>query len=599
MRVRNVLSALALCAVIVPVRAQADGMVIAPPNSWIEETGQRAVIMHENGVETMVLSTSFQGDAKDFAWIVPTPSQPTVSKGTQEAFTNLQKLTQVSDVPQPLGLGGVRIENVGSTSDVTVIEEKQVDYYDVAVLSATDKDALANWLKEKGYNFPEAASYLLQEYINNQWYFVAMRVNPESLAFTNVNQQLRSGGATPVVLRFATERIVYPLRISTALQREEKTTSTYPNTFVEGKFSRALYLSEDDAVVHTGGDAFPLSEGSVEAYVKFLAWDASRSYYNVLTVKDQAGAEMMHLYVSKSGQTQEIQLQWQGFGDPRLKWRAPAGFELNTWHHIAATWKAGSPPQLYMDGAPLVTIAVQKDALWSGRAFGAGGSQIIGRFSSAKLTPAHIDEFSVWKRQLTAAEIQSHAATALVADASGAYPVDVYAVMHLDGNRDMLDRQGEKFLELQNYLTPLAYDVAPSRRTSQTITLYVLADERKDATGFSTRYANWFPKQTIRDLAFASDGAPLLPAESKKLFVTVLTRTISGTGTLEDVFFRTATSQATMGIAPGATGAEVDWKFWAFVGGTAGLSLIFLGILLWRTRARATPQPPHSLTPSQ
>ena len=58
------------------------------------------------------------------------------------------------------------------------------------------------------YNFPDSASYILDSYIDNGWYFVAMKINPQSLEWKDVPQQLREGHATPVVLKFKTDKIM-------------------------------------------------------------------------------------------------------------------------------------------------------------------------------------------------------------------------------------------------------------------------------------------------------------------------------------------------------------------------------------------------------
>ena len=74
--------------------ALADGMLIAPPSKIMMETEQKAIIFYDEGVEHLFLSISFQGDADNFAWIVPTPAQPEVGKSTDRVFTRLDELTR-------------------------------------------------------------------------------------------------------------------------------------------------------------------------------------------------------------------------------------------------------------------------------------------------------------------------------------------------------------------------------------------------------------------------------------------------------------------------------------------------------------------------
>lgn len=198
-----------------PKNVFADGLMVPPPGYWIEETEQRAVIFHEGNQETLILSVTFRGDAKDFGWLIPFPTRPEVDKSTDELFVALQELTQPiyriqkEEGLEPIPLG---MEEKG----VTVWETKKVDIYQIAVLSSTDKDSLARWLNENGYQYPPSQAYILEEYINNGWYFVAAKINTESLGEL-VEAQLREGHATPLKMTFETDKPLYPLKISSVM----------------------------------------------------------------------------------------------------------------------------------------------------------------------------------------------------------------------------------------------------------------------------------------------------------------------------------------------------------------------------------------------
>ncbi|MBU0612858.1 DUF2330 domain-containing protein, partial [Patescibacteria group bacterium] len=192
MQLRKTLYILTLFALILPQLAMADGMLMPLPNYWVQETAQKAVIFYDGGVETMVVSITFQGDAENFGWVIPAPSKPTITKGSDELFTSLEELTRNyfvfsddSNRYDILSQGGLEEKTV------TVIETKQIEYYEVTTLSATDKDALTEWLNDNGYSYPSSASYILNSYIENGWFFVAMKINTESLEWNNVSQQLK------------------------------------------------------------------------------------------------------------------------------------------------------------------------------------------------------------------------------------------------------------------------------------------------------------------------------------------------------------------------------------------------------------------------
>jgi len=206
-----------LTILLIPTLARADGAIMPPPDSWVYETGQKAAIFHDGKTETLVLQTSFYGDAKDFAYIVPTPSQPQVSKVSDDIFSNLETLTQGfygEQVPMTV-TADLKSESAGG---VSVVEEKQVGIYDVKVLSATDSNALFNWLKENNFTYPESKKYILDDYIQNKWFFTTAKITTEALT-EDVYSKLKMGKLSPLKLVFQTNNIVYPLKISAVIEQ--------------------------------------------------------------------------------------------------------------------------------------------------------------------------------------------------------------------------------------------------------------------------------------------------------------------------------------------------------------------------------------------
>lgn len=192
----------------------ADGGYFPRPGYWVRPGEQKAIIFHENNAETLIVSSSFQGNAKDLVWIIPTPTKPEITKASEEVFTNVAKLARVQ---KDYGYGYKAVmEAAGSaqTLGVVVIESKKVDYYDVKVLVATNSQDLVTWFNENNYEYPEEYGYVLDYYISKGWFFTAIKVSPEAQGATEVIQDFREGHATPVKLTFLTDKIVYPLKIS-------------------------------------------------------------------------------------------------------------------------------------------------------------------------------------------------------------------------------------------------------------------------------------------------------------------------------------------------------------------------------------------------
>jgi hypothetical protein len=184
------------------------------------ESAQKAVILYGNGTEHLILSVSFEGDAEDFAWVIPVPDKPEIAVTDPDLFWELSDLT-ATEIPKNGGgfgcLGGT--EGEMEEEGVDVIEEQVVGPYATAILSATNATALADWLNANGYIFPEDGEEIVSEYIEKEWYFVATKIN----AIVDVDlfwyggeasEALAEGAIEPIILSFASDEIVYPLRIT-------------------------------------------------------------------------------------------------------------------------------------------------------------------------------------------------------------------------------------------------------------------------------------------------------------------------------------------------------------------------------------------------
>ncbi len=621
MRQRSIISLIAFLSLLIPSFVQADGMMVSPQESWMQETGQKAAILYQDGVETLVLSTSFQGNAKDFGWIVPVPAKPDVTKGSQELFTNLAKYTQ--QYPRVLhdDVYNLGIEAKG-TSEVSIVEEKQIDYYDVTVLTATDSVALSRWFVEHDYAFPDAAKYLLSQYIQDKWYFVAMRVNPEALAVTDVTQQLRNGAATPVVLRFATAQMVYPLRISKPYIADSGDVVPL-NTLklVDGKFGKAVSLEQGQTMTFAA-NSFPNDAGTIEMQVKPLVLKSCSANRVLLSASDGSSLFQLRLVRDCTTQKEYLEYTWapkalsDGSVTARqslLTWRTANTVTLpaDAWTHVALTWSYAQQPIFYVNGVANPAVGQQGTSAWVGERIGAGDKMTIGGLmsSSSSAFQGSIDEVVLWEQGLSPERITERAIQALPLSVVQCAEMDpslrtsviepcnttpeppngVTAYGSFNSAIELIGESGASILRYRDSWYPVQPTSTAKRYSTQPMTLYILSGERVDATSFSTAYANWFSEKNVRDLAFATDGTPLLAANGKK-FVTVLTRSLSASETPEDVFFRKAATQEKIGLSPDDSGtSEQQLGFWLFLGGTMFFTLVLAFFLI-----RSNRKPPQA-----
>lgn len=394
-----ILAVLAIGYIFIPGIIKADGGVFPPPYYQIQESGQKAAIFYEKGKETLILSITFKGDAKDFGWVIPVPQKPEITKGSDEIFTSLQEIVQKYQRYGPMTIEMAPMMGLGEMVEpVTVIETKKIDYYEIAVLSATDSQALAKWLSENGYQYPEESAYILNDYINNQWYFVAVKISPEAEKAEEVVKGLKEGHVTPLKLEFDSEAIIYPLRIS---------------------------------AVATGRGLIKLSENLVlnQERIEYL----KRIGYEDLTNKEK-GPEIFNQIIQ----------------DLFAK--------KNYTNSLASNY-------------PLI------------------------------ISESNYSHTSCWDIRYCQSIVESWF-------------------------NNYFSRQGLYYYPYQENYIP--------------ISLYVIADGKKEIPGFSIEYANWIKAKEIRKLAYDVNGKPLINPQGKKYYLTSLYRYMA----TEDMTYDLAIRQA-------------------------------------------------------
>jgi len=202
----------------------ADGGFIPVFEGVANTADQRAVIIDRGDAETIVLQTAYEGDASDFAWVIPLPvlisAQQAIATADPAVFDALDEMTApryLGGRYEATGLCGCSGSEGGARADagVTVWETLRVDGYDVAVLSAQQSSDLGAWLSANGYGLPAGSDATLQYYVDRQWYFVALKIAPTPRG--NVGGGPPGGAGQdlrPVALTFDTAQLVFPLRIS-------------------------------------------------------------------------------------------------------------------------------------------------------------------------------------------------------------------------------------------------------------------------------------------------------------------------------------------------------------------------------------------------
>ena len=192
--------ALLFAGVLAPKAALACGGMFCDAAQPVDQAAERIVFAWAedeecaDGLVTVDVQISYTGDADDFAWVVPVPDVPelfvsndalfnVLANGTIPTFTLLRDGGECSDedsgfanaasddsasAPEDLGQGGVN-----------VISSQTVGPYDTVVLQATNSGVLVEWLQAQGYAIPSDLEPVLQSYLAEHQYFVALKLSSD------------------------------------------------------------------------------------------------------------------------------------------------------------------------------------------------------------------------------------------------------------------------------------------------------------------------------------------------------------------------------------------------------------------------------------
>ncbi|MFV6027964.1 DUF2330 domain-containing protein [Streptomyces sp. NPDC056264] len=214
------LLALQLGSLLSPAYACGCGAMIPTKDQRIGVDREESAVHWDGRTETVVMRFNVHGDARHAAWIMPVPSRAGVTLGDPELFDALDRLTEPEqrersyfwpregDWPFDHDYGDSAGAPAPGAGGVGVVGRERLGPFDVARLTATDPDALGDWLRTHGFELPERLTGALQPYVERQWEYVAVRLAPEQ------KDAVLQGELTPLRITFASPELVYPMRLS-------------------------------------------------------------------------------------------------------------------------------------------------------------------------------------------------------------------------------------------------------------------------------------------------------------------------------------------------------------------------------------------------
>ncbi|WP_328924137.1 DUF2330 domain-containing protein [Streptomyces sp. NBC_00190] len=211
-----------LGSLISPAWACGCGAMIPEGYARIGVEKETSVVRWDGRAEQIVMRFVVRGDAPRAAWIMPVPGRATVELADGAVFGQLSQLTEPQEKPRHYfwprdgdwpfsATAGDRMVGAApgaGAPSVGVVGREQLGDFDVARLTATDPDALRNWLEDNGFKLPDGLATELKPYVDQKWEYVAVRLAPRQQG------KKLQGTLDPLKIRFDSERLVYPMRLS-------------------------------------------------------------------------------------------------------------------------------------------------------------------------------------------------------------------------------------------------------------------------------------------------------------------------------------------------------------------------------------------------
>lgn len=264
--IRTILSALAaLLGALTTPHAHADGCAMPPVavKKLPEIPTQRAVLTYRDGMERMVIESTFNGPGERLGWVIPVPAEPTRFESLPAGFAGqLEFITRPSlqdanrrnnltanfhgrwicaisflmliwvliafcrlrftlalalvialplssavfnfcdSLRTPHGKNG----SASVSPDIQAERQERVGNYAIEVLKAKDAKALNAWLSGNGFaGLPAEGERIVERLIGEGWRFVTAKLQRKGTEPCRPH---------PIALTFSTKQLVYPMRLT-------------------------------------------------------------------------------------------------------------------------------------------------------------------------------------------------------------------------------------------------------------------------------------------------------------------------------------------------------------------------------------------------
>ena len=228
-------------------------------NSPVDQNAERIIFTQNgDGTTSAIIEIQFTGFNDDFSWILPLPNAISaedieVPETAVDAFVELQQATNVRFItpPTPSCVPDMLMfeEEAETSSGVEVFASGEVGPYGFDVIGAEDPTALINWLRENKYLVTEPMEPLIDVYVEEGFFFLAMRLLPNE----------GTDSITPVKVTYETDEPMIPLRLTAVAANQNMGIYTWffaDQQAVPANFAHLEIPNEDITLFDFGGNDY-------------------------------------------------------------------------------------------------------------------------------------------------------------------------------------------------------------------------------------------------------------------------------------------------------------------------------------------------------
>ncbi len=208
----------------------------------VDQSGENILFVVDGEYVEAHIQIQYTGDPEKFGWVIPLQSEPeSIAPGSEVLFQNVLAATVPAygfttqrdecsvdqggfDNGSPAGTtaAGGADDGGGDTGGdedpgVEVLSMRQVGSFEVTVLQGTDAQAVVDWLDANGYQQDPESVPILQQYIDENHVFAAVKLTDGA----------GLGEIHPIALRFRSSEPCVPLRLTRIAAVEDMEIRTF------------------------------------------------------------------------------------------------------------------------------------------------------------------------------------------------------------------------------------------------------------------------------------------------------------------------------------------------------------------------------------